>query len=209
MPYPIQLVLDGVRCLVVGGGKVAVRKVRALRRAGAVVHVVSPRFEEELLQRDDITRHEGPYRSELLAEMKLVMVCTDDRELNARVCEEARAAGVLVNVADDPAHCDFYVPAVVRRGPIQVAIGTGGASPELAATVRRQVEASVPEFLGAMAEQLRELRPVVKARIGDQADRAAVFAALCGEDSIARFQSEGQSAWRAWAEEVVNRASNE
>ncbi len=209
MTFPLQLVLDGAKCVVVGGGKVAARKVGALRRAGGQVHVVSPAFDDALLERDDITRHQQPYSRELLAGARVVMVCTDDRAVNAQVSDDARAVGALVNVADDPEFCDFYVPAVVRRGPIQIAVGTGGASPELAATVRRRIEAALPESFAELAEELRRLRPIVKDRIADQPARARLFAALCGDDSVERFESAGLDAWRGWAEGLVAKAAED
>lgn len=203
MAYPIQLVLDGAKCVVVGGGKVAARKVDALRLAGAEVYVISPEFDEKLLERDDVVRHAEPYRPALLAGARVVMVCTNDRRVNAAVAADARALGALVNVADDPDHCDFYVPAVVRRGPIQIAIATGGASPELAATIRKRVEAALPESYADLAEELQRIRPIVKDRIARQSDRSRLFARLCSEESIRRFEHEGPSAWRQWFEQLL------
>ncbi len=207
MSYPIQLVLDGRRCVVIGGGRVATRKVEALRLAGADVHVVSPKFEPELLSRNDITRHEQPYEPSVLTGAFLVMVCTDDRTVNAAVFADARAAGAIVNVADDPEHCDFYVPAVVRRGPIQIAIGTGGSSPELAATLRKRIEGAIPESYAVLAEELHRIRPIVKQSIPRQADRSRLFETLCGEDSIRRFLSEGPDAWRQWFDGLLKQAT--
>jgi precorrin-2 dehydrogenase / sirohydrochlorin ferrochelatase len=208
MSYPIQLVLEGRKCVVVGGGKVAARKVEALRRAGAQVHVISPEFDEDLRTRQDITRHVGPYEPGVLTGATLVMICTDDRTVNALAAADGRAAGALVNVADDPEYCDFYVPAMVRRGPIQIAIGTGGASPELAATLRRMVERAIPEEFAELAEELRRIRPIVKHRISRQPDRARLFAALCDDDSIRRYFTEGISEWRAWFEKRLSEASD-
>ena len=204
MAYPIQLILDDLKCVVVGGGKVAARKVAALRQAGADVHVISLEFDDELLDRKDITRHIGPYQPTVLAGARLVMVCTDDHHINAQAAADARAAGALVNVADDPEHCDFYVPAVVRRGAIQVAIGTGGASPELAATVRRRIEQAVPDAYAELAEELRRIRPIVKDRIARQADRSRLFAQLCSDESVARFINDGPDAWRRWFEQLLS-----
>ncbi len=208
MPYSVQLVLDGLKCVVVGGGKVAARKVAALRQAGAEVHAISPEFDDELLARDDLTRHVEPYRPALLAGARLVMICTDDRRVNARAAADARAVGALVNVADDPEHCDFYVPAVVHRGPIQIAVGTGGASPELAATIRKRIERVVQDAHGELAEELRRIRPVVKARVSHQPDRSRLFARLCSDESIARFVDEGPAAWRAWFERLLDESAD-
>lgn len=206
MTYPIQMVLRGRKCVVVGGGRVAARKVEALCRAGADVHVISPEFDRALLARRDITRHVGPYEPGMLSDAALVMVCTNDRAVNAAVAVDAQAAGILVNVADDPDHCDFYVPAVVRRGPIQVAIGTGGASPEFAATLRRLIEEAVPAAYGEFAAELARVRPIVKQRITRQADRSRFFATLCGDESLRRFLQEGAAVWRTWFQQILDRA---
>jgi len=208
MAYPIQLILDGLKCVVVGGGKVAARKVEALCAAGADVHVVSPEFDDELLDRDDVTRHAEVYRPGLLAGARLVMICTDDRDVNAQAAADARAAGALVNVADDPEYCDFYVPAVVRRGDVQIAIGTGGASPKLAATLRRRIDRAVPEAYAQLAEELRRIRPVVIDRISDPRERGRLFARLCDDESLARLADDGQAAWRQWSEQLLAEAAS-
>jgi len=207
MTYPIQLVLKGRKCVVVGGGKVAARKVAALRRAGGDVHVISPEFDEELQARQDITRHVGHYQPGLLVGASLVLICTNDPVVNAAAAADARAAGALVNVADTPALCDFYVPAVVHRGPIQIAIGTGGASPELSATLRRVVEGAIPDAYAELADALRRVRPIVKQRIPAQADRSRFFAALCGDESVKRFMTEGPTSWWAWFEHLLAQAA--
>ncbi|MBN1342246.1 MAG: bifunctional precorrin-2 dehydrogenase/sirohydrochlorin ferrochelatase [Phycisphaerae bacterium] len=198
MPYPIQLVLDGLRCVVVGGGKVAARKVEALRQAGAEVHVVSPEFDDSLKARDDVVLHREVYQPALLTGARLVLACTDDSTVNHAAADDARAMGALVNVADDPEHCDFYVPALVRRDPIQIAIGTGGSSPELAATIRKRIESAVPESYAELAAELGRVRALVKSRITQQVDRSRFFAELCGEESIRRFERDGLDAWRDW-----------
>ncbi len=126
--YPMCLDLAGRPCLVVGGGPVAERKVVGLLQAGARLTVVSPRVTPQL----DAWAREGRirliqrrYESSDLAGQSLAFVATDDGVVNAEVARDARTAGVLINVADDPAHCDFILPAVLRRGEPAVPVSTG------------------------------------------------------------------------------------
>ena len=142
--YPLCLEMAGRPCLVVGGGPVAERKVAGLLDAGAWLTVVSPTATEALYawaRADRIRLVEREYAAADLAGHSVVFVATDDGRVNAAVARDARAAGVLINAADDPAHCDFILPAVVRRGDLTVAVSTGGASPALARTVRDEIGA--------------------------------------------------------------------
>jgi len=142
--YPVVLVNLEEGVVVVGGGEVAARKVEGLLAAGANVTVISPQLApalEEFLAQGRITALRRPYRPGNLAGARLVIAATDDPQVNQAVGREARERGCPVNVVDDPAHCTVYIPAVVRRGPVTLAIGTGGASPVLAARLRREIAA--------------------------------------------------------------------
>jgi len=163
--YPIVLELTGRRCLVVGGGPVAERKVAALLDADARVTVVSPRVTAALqahARTHRILLVARRYRRHDVAGQALVFVATDDTTVNAAVARDARARGVWVNVADDPAHCDFTLPSILRRSALTVAVSTGGASPALARAVREELESYFPDDYGVLArvsaEARRELR---------------------------------------------------
>lgn len=149
--YPVNLIVAGRRCLVVGGGAIAARKVEGLLDCGAVVHVVASRVGHELRSRADespeLTYEQRPYRAGEVAGYRLAMAATDDGAVNAQVSADGEAVGIWVNSADDPAHCSFTLPSVTRRGPISVAVSTGGHSPALAAWLRDTVQAWLgPEF---------------------------------------------------------------
>lgn len=151
--YPVNLILTGRRCLVVGGGRVAARKIEGLVACGAVVTVVAPAFDEEVL-RQPVERRARRYERGDIAGCWLVVTATDDPEVNRAVADDAESAGIWVNSADDPTNCSFTLPAVVRQGPITVAVGTGGTSPALASWLRRRLEAEVgPEYV-TLAELL-------------------------------------------------------
>lgn len=165
--YPIFVELAGRRCLVVGGGTVAERKVQGLLAAGAAVTVVSPDLTVTLrwLAAAGRIGHTGrAYRRGDLAGFVLVFVATGDGAVAGAVAREGRERGVWVNAADDPAHCDFILPAVIRRGPLTVAVGTEGTSPALARLVREELEPHLPPEYAALAELLRDVRREVRAR---------------------------------------------
>jgi precorrin-2 dehydrogenase/sirohydrochlorin ferrochelatase len=141
--YPLYLEMNRRRCLVVGGGAVAERKIASLLEAGAKVTVISPDVTEAVArwsknnsiqffarryQRGDVKGHE------------LVFVATNDGSVNAQVHQDGKNQGVWVNAADDPEHCDFILPSVLRRGDLTVAISSGGNSPALARTIREELE---------------------------------------------------------------------
>ncbi len=155
--YPIFLDLSGRRCVVVGGGGVAGRKARKLLQARAEVVVVSPEVGPEL-ESVAVEVHRRPYRSGDLEGAFLAFAATDAREVNAAVAEEAAERGIPVNVADRPAEGDFALPSTLRRGRLQVAVSTGGASPTLARGIRDQLEALFgPEWSG-LVERLHSDR---------------------------------------------------
>lgn len=137
--YPLFLNLAGKLCVVVGGGAVAQRKVRMLLSFGARVRVVAPRvtrFIAKLAEEGGIELSLKPFADNDLSGAELVFAATDENRINRSVNEEARRMGVPVNVADAPDLCDFYVPSVIRKGPIVIAISTSGLLPSLSKKLR-------------------------------------------------------------------------
>ena len=164
--YPVLLDLAGRRCLMVGGGSVAERRVDALLAAGAQVTVISPRVTQPLAAlaaEGRIGLESRGYREGDLAGNDLVFVATDAGEVNAAVAREARERGLWINAADDPAHCTFILPALVRRGDLTVAVATGGTSPALARAVREELEAYLTAEYATLAAIAAEARREVRA----------------------------------------------
>ena len=168
--YPVSLDLGGRPCVVVGGGVVAERRVLSLLEAGASVTVVSPALTAalaELAAGRRIRHLARPYEVGDLAGAVLVFTATDDPAVSPAVRREARDRGVWLNAADDPAHCSFYLPGVVRRGLLTVAVGSGGASPALTRALREHLDGVLgPEWvtLGELAATARrELRAAGRA----------------------------------------------
>lgn len=200
--------MAGQDVLVVGGGSVAARKVAGLLQAGARVRVISPSFVAELEHRSDIQREAATYSPEAIGSARLVFACTDDRDVNARVAADARAAGCWCNVADAPEASDFFVPAVLRRGAFTVAVGTGGAGPALAASIRDGLESHFEADFGILVDELRRARQIVRERIADSHARRRVLATLGATHSVELLRSGGASTWRDWLEQVIARAAD-
>ena len=137
--YPVILDVTGCPVLVVGGGRVALRKVEALLRAGASVHVVAPEVIEPLRELPVVVRNR-PYEPADLDDVRLAFTATDDPIINAAVAADAGHRGIWVNSADDPSHCTFTLPAVAREGPVVITVSTGGSSPALAAYLRDEIQ---------------------------------------------------------------------
>ena len=160
--YPVGLVVAGRRCVVIGGGTVAARKVAGLVEAGADVTVVAPAIVEEI-RAMPVHLVERPYRTGDLEGAWLAIAATDDQAVNRRVHADGLDARVWVNAADNPEACAFTLPAVLRRGPVTVSISTGGHSPALAGWLRDQVAAELGPEIGRLAELLSEARDRLQA----------------------------------------------
>jgi uroporphyrin-III C-methyltransferase/precorrin-2 dehydrogenase/sirohydrochlorin ferrochelatase len=164
---PVFIKLDGKRCLVIGGGDVAERKIRLLRRTGAAIGIVAANLCDTLqrqCERGEIDHIATNYRSELLPGHWLVIAATDDTALNGRVARDANDAGLLCNVVDDNATSSFIFPAIVDRSPVLVAIGTEGTAPVLAQQLKGRLEAWLPSRIGELATQAGRWRYLVKKR---------------------------------------------
>lgn len=164
--YPAFLELTGRRCLVVGGGPVAERRVDGLLAAGATVTVVSPTLTAALAAlaaAGRITHEPRGYRPGDVAGFDLAFAATDTGDVNGAVAAEARRHGVWVNAADDPARCTFILPALVRRGDLTVAVATGGTSPALARAIRDELEAHLTAEYATLAEIAAEVRRELRA----------------------------------------------
>ncbi len=165
--YPIFVELQDRRCLVIGGGREAQRKVEGLLAAGGNVTVIAPTLTEDLqrfLAEGTFAWTQREYREGDVEGYEVVMVATDDGAVNAQVAAEGKRRRVWVNAADDPKNCDFILPAVVRRGRITIASSTGGASPALARRLREELEAYMTDDMPALADLLAEVREELRSR---------------------------------------------
>src|SRR5213082_975197 len=203
---PVFLRLDGHPVVVVGGGTVALRKAAWLRRAGARVTVVAPGVHAQLAQqaaRGELRQIAEEFTPEHLAGAIAVVAATADRATNARVAASARARGVPVNVVDDAELSTFIFPAIVDRSPLVVAVSSGGHAPVLARRVREQIEALLPERLGALARFMGARREAVRRALGAFARRGFWERIAAGPVATLVLRGEGERAERALARELL------
>ncbi len=194
--YPISLSLEGKPCLVVGGGQVALRKVKSLLDAGARVSVVSPEFCEGLRKLKGVRRIKRRFVDGDVAGAVLVYAATNDAPLNAAVAAAARKRGALVNVVDTPGECDFIVPSTLNRGEMTISISTGGASPALARRLRLELERLFPKSYGRFVALLARLRAEVARSVPDPARRRAALQQLARRSTWDLFAQGGARAVR-------------
>lgn len=179
--YMVCLDLHRRSCLVVGGGAVALEKVRGLLDCGARVSVVAPRIVPELRELD-VELFERCYHASDLDGRFLVVAATSTAGLNRAIYRDAKARSLLCNVVDVPNLCSFILPAVLRRDPIAIAVSTGGASPALAQRIRDDIADVVTSEHAELARRLRELRPWVRKQYPTYDERRRFFADLVASE---------------------------
>ena len=160
--FPIFLKMTGRPCLVIGAGNLAESKIESLRAAEAAVTVIAPYASpaiEELAASGEVVWHQREYQAgDVAPDTFLVVTATDVPEVNRSVYLEATSKSILCNAVDDPPYCDFYFPSLVKRGDLQIAISTAGASPALAQRLRKEINAALPLDVGAWLGELGNLR---------------------------------------------------
>ncbi len=203
--YPVFLDISDRLCVVIGGGRVAVRKVISLLEEGARVRVVSPEVEPEIAGLAGEGRVEWmrkKFEDSDLAGALLVFAATDDRSVQDRIRQRAREDGLPVNVADDPENCTFQVPAVSRRGDLAIAVSTGGGSPALAAMIRQELDNRYgPEY-----EELLDIMARVRERLSGsatQAERKKIYKKILHADIVEWIRTGRRDRVRAHLAEVL------
>jgi precorrin-2 dehydrogenase/sirohydrochlorin ferrochelatase len=190
--FPMFLKLEGRNCLVLGAGSVGEQKIRSLLDCGAHIRVVAPSASagvQEWAQRGLLTWIQREFESADLDGAYLVIAATSDVEVNHAIYSEANARGILCNVVDDPPYCDFYYPALVRRGHFQIAISTAGLSPALAQRIRKQLETEFPEAYEPWLEELGNKRAQLFQDGGDPEERRQLLHRLATNESFLEFQN--------------------
>jgi precorrin-2 dehydrogenase / sirohydrochlorin ferrochelatase len=186
---PLYVRFEGKRCLVVGGGKVAFRKVEALLGSGAVVTVVSPRATRSLAEaakRDALQWWKRTFRESDMEGMWFVVAATSNRVENERVFRLAEDEKILCNVVDQPDLCSAIFPAVVERGDLQIAVSTSGTSPAMAAVIRRELDDQFGEEYALALEILAKLRTWARYSAVPAVKRQAGFRNLAGREFLKR-----------------------
>ncbi len=204
--YPVTLDIHGQHCLVIGGGVVAKRKVEALIPCGPKIVVLSPVLCDglaELAEKQQIEWQQRKYRSGDLQGAKLVFAATGDSIVQQQIKKEADSAGILVNVINDPRACSFQVPATFRRGDLLLTISTCGASPALAARIRKELE----QLYGKEYEVLLNLMAAVRKQIvtlnDDQSSHKLLFEKLLDSNILPALQAGDWKKLQVTLEEIL------
>ena len=205
--YPIFLELGGRRAVVIGGGAVAVRKAQALLAAGARLVVVAEHIDDmltALCRGKNAELIKSRYSKNYLVGALLAIAATNNHQLNRRIYKDCQELEVLCNVVDDPELCDFFVPAVVKRGDLQIAVGTEGHYPAYAGHIRKKLEKIFTEKHGQFLAELERLRKQIVREVPEPADRKVLLGRLADDKSFEYFIENGASQWRAFADELTD-----
>jgi uroporphyrin-III C-methyltransferase/precorrin-2 dehydrogenase/sirohydrochlorin ferrochelatase len=207
---PIFLKLAGQPCAVIGGGEVAARKVALLLQAGAHVTVTAPQLcatLTELAVSGKIHHRATMFSADALNDIALLIAATDDRSVNADASRLAQARRIPVNVVDDPELCSFFMPAIVDRSPVMIAISTGGAAPVLARLLRARIESLIPAAYGQLATLAQRLRERAKERLPMAARRPFWETVLEGPIAELVFSGRAEQAEQALRDAIDNAAA--
>jgi precorrin-2 dehydrogenase/sirohydrochlorin ferrochelatase len=185
--YPVFVQLEGKKVLVVGGGRVAYRKVLALKACGALIHLagraLTPEL-EEMVEKSEIRFLGQEFKEGFLDKAFMVIAATDDKELNHHISTCARKMGVLVNAVDQPPDCDFIVPSILKRGDLQIAISTSGKSPALARKIRKGLEAQFGHEYETFLAMMGRLREEILSLGLSQKENSRIFQKIVDADLL-------------------------
>ncbi len=210
--YPIFLEMAGRRAVVVGAGPVAIRKAQVLLDAGARLVIVSDAVDEILISRFKYANAEfikSKYSKNYLAGAVLVIAATNKPKVNEQIYKDCQKIEILCNVVDDPLHCDFFVPAVVKRGDLHIAVSTEGNCPAYAGHIKKKLEAIFTENHGRFLDELEQIRKHIIENVSDPADRKILLGRLVDDDSFKYFIDNGPEKWRQFAQQTISEKTKE
>ncbi|MDD5011635.1 MAG: bifunctional precorrin-2 dehydrogenase/sirohydrochlorin ferrochelatase [Phycisphaerae bacterium] len=211
MKYPIFLNLKLQRAVVIGAGSVGTRKVLSLLETQARIVVVAERIDETLrakCKNADVEFVEAKYSKEYLVGATIAFAATNDRKTNEQIYKDCQQLEILCNSPDNPDVCDFLLPAVVKRGDLQIAIGTEGNCPAYAGHLRQKFEEIITEDHGRFLTELEQLRREVFSRISNADKRKTVLGILAGDEAFGVFKKNGPKALGDWAEKIISESED-
>lgn len=204
--YPVFLELSGKCAVVIGGGAVAVRKARKLVESGAELTVIAEHTNDELIELAQSTQTKlikSKYSKDYLSGATLVIAATNDHELNKQIYKDCQQLGLLCNVVDVPELCDFFVPAVVKRGDLQIAVSTEGQCPAYARYLRKKLEQIFTDKHGEFLAELKVIRKHIVKNVPNHAERKALLEQLVGDKSFECFIQDGSTQWQEYADSII------
>lgn len=204
--YPIFLELNSRRVVVIGGGAVAVRKAQSLLGAGARLVVVAEHIDKMMMalcrdKKSELIK--SKYSKEYLAGAVLAVAATNNHQLNKTIYKDCQELEVLCNVVDEPELCDFFVPAVVKRGDLQIAVGTEGNCPAYAGHIRKTLEKIFTEKHGQFLNELEKVRSQIIKDVPEPAERKTVLGLIVDDESFEYFVQNGREKWHSRIEEII------
>jgi len=182
--YPVNLKIKDKRCVVVGGGKVAERKIKFLLEKGALVTIISPEITsslEELWREGKINHLPVTYFSSSLKDAFLVIAATDDCITNSHVAKDANKLGILVNVVDSPDESSFIMPAILSRGDLTIAVSTGGRSPALARKIKEDLALIYTDEYADLVNMIAKAREKIKRKYLNFQKRKQIWREIMGK----------------------------
>jgi precorrin-2 dehydrogenase/sirohydrochlorin ferrochelatase len=203
--YPLYVDLRGKRVVVVGGGMVAGRKIESMAEAGARVKVIAPEIIQDIEKMTDIEITKKDYEKGDLKGAFLVIAATDNMSTNVAVREDALEMRIFCNVVDKPEMCSFIVPSVVEKGPIKIAISTGGVSPALSRKLRREIGGFLGDEYATLATIMGKIRPLVLSREGGYENHKRIFDVLVNSELMDAIRADD----RVLAEKILFKALGE
>lgn len=165
--YPIFLKTNEIKTLIVGGGNVALEKLTFLLKSSpdSIVEMISPQYSDEVIalaSQYAVKMHKGKYKKKYLKAMQIVIATTDKLHVNLKVYKDCTKRKILVNLADNPTYCNFYMGSIVTKGNVKIAISTNGKSPTTAKRLRQFFEEAIPNEIDDLVINLREYRKTIK-----------------------------------------------
>lgn len=193
--YPIYLDMANKRCVVVGGGEVAERKIKRLLECGARVVVVGTAltpFLEQKKKEGAIEHVAADYKESCLTGACLVIGATDSDEVNGKISQDAKARGIPVNIVDEPSQCDFIVPSLFQQGDLMITVSTGGKSPALAKKLRKELEDRYGPEYAVLLNIMGDLREAVIAQGRSSAENKLLFESIISSDILQALRGENR-----------------
>ena len=208
--YPIFLKLSGRRVVIIGGGIVAARKAQAILATGAELVVVAETIDDTLIafcKDANAELKECSYSKDYLSGAVLAIAATSDHELNKQIYKDCQELGLLCNVVDIPQLCDFFVPAVVKRGDLQIAVSTEGSCPAYAGYLRKKLEQIFTDEHARFLTELKAIRKLIIEDVPDPAGRKRLLERLVDDKSFEFFLQNGSDQWKAYVANLIQDVS--
>jgi precorrin-2 dehydrogenase/sirohydrochlorin ferrochelatase len=204
--YAIFLELSNRRAVVIGGGSVAVRKAQTLLEADARLVVVAENIDEmmtALCKNKNAELIRSKYEKSYITGAVLAIAATNDHELNKQIYKDCQELEILCNVVDEPDLCDFFVPALVKRGDLQIAVSTDGKCPAFAGHIRKKLEDIFTEKHGEFLRELEKMRLKILQQISEENKRKIILGKLTDDSSFDYFVRNGSEKWQIYADELI------